>query len=94
MILKWLTNWFRQWKKQKKKKNVQKEIHLIPQSGTMIKFLPLDVLGVSHRILWKYKNAVYCLQISALVPAKMCKICKWDDWWCHTVNPILYQVYK
>ena len=24
----------------------------------------------------------------------MCKICKWDDWWCHTLNPILHQVYK
>ena len=28
---------------------------------------PLDLLGVSHRIPWKNKNAVYCLQISALV---------------------------
>jgi len=34
----------------------------------MIKILPLDILGVSHRIPWKDKNAVYCLQISALVP--------------------------
>ena len=34
----------------------------------MIKFLPLDFLGVSHRILWKNENAVYWLQISALVP--------------------------
>jgi len=34
----------------------------------MIKFLPLDFLGVSHRIPWKNKNAVYGLQISALVP--------------------------
>jgi len=34
----------------------------------MIKFLPLDFLGVSHRISRKNKNAVYCLQISALVP--------------------------
>ena len=24
----------------------------------------------------------------------MGKICKWDDWWCHTLNPILYQAYK
>ena len=36
-------------------------------SATMIKFLPLDVLGVSHRILWKNENAVYPLQIPALV---------------------------
>jgi len=33
----------------------------------MIKILPLDFLGVSHRIPWKNKNAVYCMQISALV---------------------------
>ena len=34
----------------------------------MIKFLPLDFLGVSHRILWKNENAVYRLQLPALVP--------------------------
>ena len=34
----------------------------------MIKFLDLDFLGVSHRTPWKNKNAVYRLQISALVP--------------------------
>ena len=34
----------------------------------MIKFLPLDFLGVSHRILWKNENAVYRVQIPALVP--------------------------
>mgnify|MGYP001795705374 CR=1 FL=1 len=33
----------------------------------MIKFLPFDFLGVSHRIQWKNKNTVYHLQISALV---------------------------
>ena len=33
----------------------------------MIKFLPLDILGVSHRILWKNKNAFYRLQIPALL---------------------------
>ena len=31
-------------------------------------FLPLDFLGVSHRILLKNENAVYRLQIPALVP--------------------------
>ena len=36
-------------------------------SATMIKFLPLDFLVVSHRIQWKNKNTVYHLQISALV---------------------------
>ena len=34
----------------------------------MIQFLPLDFLGVSHRIIWKNENAVYSLQIPALVP--------------------------
>ena len=34
----------------------------------MVKFLPLDFLGVSHRILWKNENTVYRLQIPALVP--------------------------
>ena len=33
----------------------------------MIKFLPHDFFGSSHRILRKIKNAVYRLQISALV---------------------------
>ena len=34
----------------------------------MIKFLSLDNLGVSHRIPRKNKNAVYRLQIPAVVP--------------------------
>ena len=34
----------------------------------MIKFLPLDFLGVIHSIPRKNKSAVYRLQISALVP--------------------------
>ena len=34
----------------------------------MIKILPLDFLVASHRIPWKNENAVYRLQISALVP--------------------------
>ena len=47
----------------------------------MIKFLPLDFLGVSYRIPSKDKNAVYRLQISALVLEifkfeKTSKICK------------------
>ena len=38
----------------------------------MIKFLPLDFLGVLQRILWKNENAVYRLQIPvpALFPAR------------------------
>ena len=34
----------------------------------MIKILPFDFLGESHRILRKNENAVYRLQIAALVP--------------------------
>ena len=37
-------------------------------SATMIKFLPLEFLGLTHRIPGKIKSAVYCFQISALVP--------------------------
>ena len=36
------------------------------------------------------------MQISPLIQRylslKMCKICKWDYWWCHTLNPVRYQV--
>ena len=42
----------------------------------MIKFLLLDILGVSHRIPRKNQNAVYCLQISALV----LEIFKFEKW--------------
>ena len=42
----------------------------------MIKSLPLDFLGVSHRILWKNENAVYRLQKAALVP----EIFKFEKW--------------
>ena len=45
-------------------------------SGTMIKFLPLDFLIVSHRMQCKNKNAVYRLQIYALVP----EIFKFEKW--------------
>ena len=34
----------------------------------MIKFLPLEFLGLTHRIPGKIKIAIYCFQISALVP--------------------------
>ena len=34
----------------------------------MIKFLSLGFLGLSYRIPGKITNAVYCLEISALVP--------------------------
>jgi len=36
-------------------------------SATMMTFLPLNFLGLSHRVLREIKNAVYRLQISALV---------------------------
>ena len=39
----------------------------------MTKFLALDFFGVSHRILRKNENAVYRLQIPALVPEKFKK---------------------
>ena len=42
----------------------------------MIKFLPLDFLSVSRRVPWENKNAVYRLQISALVP----EIFKFEKW--------------
>ena len=34
----------------------------------MIKSLFLEFLGLSHRITGETKNAVFCLEISALVP--------------------------
>ena len=42
----------------------------------MIKFLRLDFPSVSHRIPCKNKNAIYRLQISALVP----EIFKFEKW--------------
>ena len=33
----------------------------------MIKFLPLDFLGVSKGILWKKENAIYRLQIPGII---------------------------
>ena len=42
----------------------------------MTKFLALDFLGVSHRILRKNENAVYRLQIPASVPEKFEKCVK------------------
>ena len=42
----------------------------------MIKFVPLDFLSVSHRVPWKNENAIYHLQISALVP----EIFKFEKW--------------
>ena len=42
----------------------------------MIKFLPLDILGLSDRIPCKNQNAAYRLQISVLVP-ELFKFQKW-----------------
>ena len=42
----------------------------------MIKFLPLDFLSISGRVPRKNENAVYGLQISALVP----EIFKFEKW--------------
>ena len=56
-------------------------------------------LGVSHRILWKNKknrlpSANTCIGYGDIQICKLCKVCKWDDWLCHTRNPILHHVYK
>ena len=63
----------------------------------MIKFLSLDFLGGSQRILWKNENAIYRLQISALVPeiSKFEKCLKYanemtDDVIFSTQNNIMY----
>ena len=51
--------------------------NFLPKSAAMIKFPPLDSLGsYLHRILRKGKDAVYCLQISALV----LEIFKFENW--------------
>ena len=57
---------------------------LLLYSATMIKFKSPEFLGLRHTIPGNIKNAVYSLEISALVPEilkfeKMCKICKLED---------------
>ena len=68
----------------------------------MIRFLPLDFFSVSHRVSRKNKNAVYRLQISALVP-EIFNFEKWvkyanemtdDIIYYYILNPILYHVCK
>ena len=65
----------------------------------LIKFLPLDFLGVSHRINFNERMKMpftvckyldYFQRYSSLKN----KVCKWDDWWCHILNPILHHLYK
>ena len=51
------------------------------------KFYLFIFLGVSHRILHTHISS------GDIKVWKMGKICKWDDWWCHTLNPILQQLY-
>ena len=69
-------------------------------SGTMIKFLPLDILGLSHiEFHCKNKKAVYRLQISALVPEifKFEKCVKYANEMTDNLfrsTQILFQVYK
>ena len=62
----------------------------------MIKFLPLDFLGVSHRILKKNEETIYRLQIPALVLEilKFKKPVKYANEMTDTLNPILHHVYK
>ena len=45
----------------------------------MIKFFSLDILGVSHRISRKKKNAVYHLQISAFSSTD--NLCQFESKW-------------
>ena len=35
-----------------------------------------------------------CISSGDIQVWKMCKVCKWDDRWCHTLNPILHHMYK
>ena len=64
----------------------------------MIKFLPRDFLGVSHRKIWKNENVVYRVQIPALVPEilKFEKCVKYANEMTDDVthNPILHHLCK
>ena len=55
----------------------------------MIKFLPLVFLSVSHSIPWKNQNAVYRLQISALVP-EILKFKKWVKYANEITDDVIY----
>ena len=35
-----------------------------------------------------------CISSGDIQVWKMCNVCKWDDWWCHTLNPILHHLCK
>ena len=54
----------------------------------MIKFLPLDFLGESHRIPWKNKTAAYRLQISELVPERF-KVAEYGIWYLCSIHLFL-----
>ena len=45
---------------------------------------------------WKHRLPFVntCISSGDIQVWKMCKVCKWDNWWCHTLNPILLHVYK
>ena len=58
----------------------------------MIKFLPLDFLSVSNRVLWKNENAVYRLQISALVP-EIFKFEKWVKYANEMTDDVIHSTY-
>ena len=60
----------------------------------MIKFLLQDFLGGSQRILQKNENAVYRVQISALVPGifKLKKICKINVWLVELLETLIVTV--
>ena len=58
-------------------------------SCTMIKFLPLVFMRVSQRIPWKDENAVYRLQISALV-REIFKFEKWVKYANEITDDVIY----
>ena len=65
-------------------------------SATMIKFLPLDLYHkeLYERMKIPFTVCKYLHYFQRYLSLKMCKICKWDDWWCHALNPISHHVYK
>ena len=58
----------------------------------MIKFLPLDFLSLSDRVPWKNENAVYRLQISALV-LEIFKFEKWVKYANEITDNVIHPTY-
>jgi len=53
---------------------------------------------IAHNYMKEWKHllpfANSCISSGDIQVWKMCKICKWDDSWCHTINPILHHLCK